>query len=101
MLPAADELSTTKLYEASLEEANPRFPFTSSLYVGFVWPIPTYPPNSARYELPFTFALSNGIPEISFTAQIYPVDKLGLNYLQVLTYKLDRQFVQSLPLWVK
>lgn len=78
MLPEAAELLNIKLYNASLDDARPKLPFKSSLYFGFVCPIPKTPPNSAIPIVPPTDARKKGTPEISFTDQIYPVVKFGL-----------------------
>ena len=78
MLPVVKPFSTKTVYDPSPVDAKPTHPWTSNLYLGFVWPIPTITPepNSAIPIVPPAEARSNGVPDLSFTDQIVPDDKL-------------------------
>ena len=49
---------------------------TCNLYAGLDIPIPIFPANSPIATVPSALALINGIPEISPTLKIHPVERL-------------------------
>ena len=59
-----------------VDAVNPTEPVTCNLYAGFDNPTPIFPANSAITTLPSALARSNGMPDMSPTLKIQPVDRL-------------------------